>query len=113
MRAGQQLEQDYRSVARDSCSRAVKDFAFAALDVGLYETNARQAGFVERADFNIIAPDVAKLDVTSLQAAGEVEPFRWSRIWKADARAGRSISSDWNAIDSAPLTSWPSESEQY
>jgi hypothetical protein len=51
--------------------------------------------------------------VTSLQAAGEVEPFRWSRIWKADARAGRSISSDWNAIDSAPLTSWPSESEQY
>ena len=72
MRAGQQLEQDYRSVARDSCSRAVKDFAFAALDVGLYETNARQAGFVERADFNIIALDVPKLDVTSLQAAGEV-----------------------------------------
>ena len=30
MRAGQQLEQDYRSVARDSCSSAVKDLALAA-----------------------------------------------------------------------------------
>jgi hypothetical protein len=35
------------------------------------KTPARQAGFVERADFNIIGLGVAKLDVTSLQAAGE------------------------------------------
>ena len=27
MRAGQQLEHDYRPVARDSCSSAVEDFA--------------------------------------------------------------------------------------
>jgi len=33
--------------------------ALAALNVGLYETHARQAGFIERADFNIIALDVA------------------------------------------------------
>ena len=39
-------------------------FALAALNVGLYETHARQAGFIERADFNIIALDVAKLDTT-------------------------------------------------
>jgi hypothetical protein len=73
MRTGQQFEQDYRPVARYNYSSAVKDFALAALNVGLYETHARQARFVERADFNIIALDVAKLDVTSLQAAGEVE----------------------------------------
>ena len=35
--------------------------------------HARQAGFVERADFNIIGLDIAKLDVNSLHAAGEVE----------------------------------------
>src|SRR6516164_11817491 len=43
--------------------------------VGLHETHARQTHFVKRANLNIIGLDVAELEVTSLQAAGEVEEY--------------------------------------
>src|SRR5260370_31975812 len=36
-------------------------------------SHARQAHFVKRADLNMIGLDVAELEVTSLQATGEVE----------------------------------------
>ena len=52
MGAGQQFEQDDRSLARQGHLRAVKNLPLATLDISLDEMNIRETEFVERPDLD-------------------------------------------------------------